>query len=109
MHHSLQLLAGLPGETRVCCAHEYTLSNLKFARAVEPKSTALAAYTDWCEEQRAAGLPTLPGRIDMETAVNPFMRCDQPAVIDAARQHGCDSKDAVAVFAALRQWKNGFQ
>jgi hydroxyacylglutathione hydrolase len=54
-------------------------------------------------------LPTLPGRIDMETAVNPFMRCDEPAVIDAARQHGCDSDDAVAVFTALRQWKNGFQ
>jgi hydroxyacylglutathione hydrolase len=109
MHHSLQLLAGLPGDTRVCCAHEYTLSNLKFARAVEPRSAALAAYTDWCEQQRAAGLPTLPGRIDMETAVNPFMRCDDPAVIEAARQHGCDSEDPVAVFTALRQWKNGFQ
>jgi hydroxyacylglutathione hydrolase len=109
MHHSLQLLADLPGDTRVCCAHEYTLSNLKFARAVEPQSIALAAYTEWCEQQRAAGLPTLPGRIDMESAVNPFMRCDEPAVIDAARQHGCDSEDPVAVFAALRQWKNGFQ
>ena len=109
MHHSLQRLAGLPGDTRVCCAHEYTLSNLKFARAVEPQSAALAAYTGWCEERRAAGLPTLPARIDMEGAVNPFMRCTEPAVIDAARQHGCDSEDPVAVFAALRQWKNNFQ
>jgi hydroxyacylglutathione hydrolase len=99
----------LPGDTRVCCAHEYTLSNLKFARAVEPRSAALATYAGWCEERRAAGLPTLPARIDMERAVNPFMRCTEPAVIDAARQHGCDSEDPVAVLAALRQWKNSFQ
>ena len=109
MHRSLQRLAELPGDTRVCCAHEYTLSNLKFAHAVEPDSAELNGYTRWCEQQRTADLPTLPGRIDTERAVNPFLRCDVPSVISAARRHGSTSDDPVEVFAALRQWKNEFR
>lgn len=109
MHHSLQRLAQLPGNTRVCCAHEYTLSNLKFAHAVEPDSAELTSYTRWCEQQRAAGLPTLPGSIAMERAVNPFLRCDVAAVIGAARRHGAASDDPIDVFAALRQWKNEYR
>lgn len=109
MHHSLQTLAALPGDTRVCCAHEYTLANLKFARAVEPDSTALDRYTRRCEQQRADGLPTLPGRICDERAVNPFLRCDTAAVVDAARRHGAPNDQPVEVFAALRRWKNDFR
>jgi hydroxyacylglutathione hydrolase len=109
MHRSLQRLAELPGNTRVCCAHEYTLSNLKFAHAVEPDSAELTEYTRWCEQQRSAGLPTLPARLDTERAVNPFLRCDVPTVISAARSHGSTSDDPVEVFAALRQWKNEFR
>ncbi len=109
MHDSLQRLAGLPGNTRVCCAHEYTLSNLKFAQAVEPDSAALKDYTRWCEQQRAEGLPTLPARIATERAVNPFLRCEVATVINAAKRHGSTSDDPVDVFAALRQWKNEFR
>ena len=109
MHDSLQRLAELPGDTRVCCAHEYTLSNLKFAQAVEPESAELSSYVRWCEQQRTDGLPTLPGRIDRERAVNPFLRCDVAAVIGAARRHGSVNDDPVEVFTALRQWKNEFR
>ena len=70
MHASLQSLAALPGHTRVCCAHEYTLSNLRFAREVDPGNAALAAYIAWCEAERAAGRPTLPGRIGTEVGGN---------------------------------------
>jgi len=108
MHRSLSLLAELPGDTRVCCAHEYTLPNLKFARAVEPANVELAAYTAWCESRRAGGLPTLPSSIARERQVNPFLRCGEPAVAHSARDHGAPSNDAVAVLAALREWKNGF-
>ncbi len=108
MYGSLQRLAELPGHTRVCCAHEYTLSNLKFAHAVEPDNAELIDYTRWCEHQRAVGLSTLPSRIDRERAVNPFLRCDAAAVISSARRHGSPSDDAVEVFTALRQWKNEF-
>ena len=109
MHRSLSRLAGLPGNTRVCCAHEYTLSNLKFAHAVEPHNEDLAAYTRRCEALREQGIPTLPSTIGQERLVNPFLRCAEPAVIASARAHGAASDDGTEVFAALRQWKNDFR
>lgn len=109
MLHSLQRLAALPGATRVCCAHEYTLSNLRFARAVEPDNQALLAYELQCQALRTAGLATVPSRIDRELAINPFLRSTEPAVQAAARQQGAESNDPVAVFAAIRLWKNEFR
>lgn len=113
MHASLQSLAALPGETRVCCAHEYTLSNLRFAREVDPANPALATYAAWCEAERAAGRPTLPGRVGTERQINPFLRCAEPALREAARRHAPLKLPAapspVDVFATLREWKNGFR
>jgi len=109
MHHSLSRLAALPGATRVCCAHEYTLSNLKFAHAVEPVNAEVAEYIDWCRAQRAEGRPTLPSSIARERQINPFLRCDEAAVAHSARAHGADSDEPVAVLTALRQWKNDFR
>lgn len=108
MHDSLGKLAALPGDTRVCCAHEYTLSNLRFAAAVEPGNAAIAAHTAWCEAERAAGRPTLPSTIARERELNPFLRCGVPAVAHAARDHGAAGTDPVAVFTLLREWKNRF-
>ena len=109
MHASLDSLAGLPASTRVCCAHEYTLANLRFAQAVEPLNEALNLYADACKGLRADGLATLPSRIDTERDINPFLRCNQPAVVRAAASHGAAATDPVSVFAALRQWKNDFR
>jgi len=109
MHESLSRLAALPGNARVCCAHEYTLSNLKFARAVEPLNQDLLDYTAWCESQRAAGRPTLPSSIAREREVNPFLRVADNTVARSARTHGAESDAPVAVLAALRQWKNDFR
>lgn len=109
MHDSLCRLAALPGATRVCCAHEYTLANLRFARAVEPGNDSLTRYETECRALRDTGQATLPARIERERQINPFLRCDVEAVIDAARHHGAESTDPVAVFAALRQWKNEFR
>lgn len=108
---SLDALAALPDDTRVCCAHEYTLSNLRFARAVEPTNAELARYTEWCEAQRAAGLPTLPAELKAERQINPFLRSREACVTSAVRQHATLPADAdeVAVFGALRQWKNDFR
>jgi hydroxyacylglutathione hydrolase len=108
MHASLSLLAALPGATRVCCTHEYTLSNLRFARAVEPGNRDIVAHTAWCEDERARGRPTLPSTIGRERAINPFLRCAEPEVVGSAGAHGASSNEAVAVFAALREWKNRF-
>ena len=106
---SLDALASLPGDTRVCCAHEYTLSNLKFAQAVEPDNQDLADYTAHCQNLRARNEPTLPARMGRELAINPFLRVREPAVMAAARRRQPEAHDAVAVFATLRQWKNDFR
>jgi hydroxyacylglutathione hydrolase len=109
MHASLAKLAALPDETRVCCTHEYTLSNLRFAAAVEPHHAAREAYEQRCRALREQGRPTLPSTIGLEREVNPFLRCDVPDVAAAAQREGATDSSEVAVLAALREWKNRFR
>ena len=110
---SLDLLASLPATTRVCCAHEYTLSNLRFALAVEPSNTDLQTYAAHCQQLRAQGVSTLPAQLGMELQINPFLRARHPLVRHAVAQHAglsaLEQTDDVAVFAALREWKNDFK
>jgi hydroxyacylglutathione hydrolase len=108
MLDSLNKLADLPSHTRVCCTHEYTLSNLKFARAVEPNNAELIQYQQQCMAMREAGVPTLPSTIARELQINPFLRSDQAEVVHAAQKLVPTATDAVAVFTAIRQWKNNF-
>ncbi len=109
MHASLTRLAALPATTLVCCAHEYTLANLRFARAVEPHSLALAAHEAECQSLRDRGLPTLPSTLGRERMINPYLRCDQPEVIASAVARGADGRDPVSVLATIRQWKDNFR
>ena len=110
MHASLARLAALPGDTRICCAHEYTQANAAFALAVEPDNPPLRARADAIRRLRAAGQPTLPTRLDEERACNPFLRCAEPAVRAAAQRHAGRPLDSDAeVFGALRAWKDGFR
>ncbi|MBX3587660.1 MAG: hydroxyacylglutathione hydrolase [Ramlibacter sp.] len=106
---SLDALAGLPGDTRVCCTHEYTLANLRFARAVEPDNAELAAYSRRCEALRERGEPTLPSTLSLELQINPFLRSREPGVVRAARGFDKQAGDETSVFAAIRQWKNEFR
>lgn len=109
MHASLSRLAALPGDTRVCCGHEYTLANAAFARAVEPDNPALRRRTEHVHAMRQAGQPTLPSTLADERACNPFLRVDQPGVRAAVgRRLGGDAGGDVEVFAGLRHWKDGF-
>jgi hydroxyacylglutathione hydrolase len=110
MLQSLDKLARLAVDTRVCCAHEYTLSNLRFAQAVEPDNARLAAYTLACQTLRAQGTPTLPALLGQELQINPFLRSRQDAVRAAAARHaGTAAKDDAEAFAQLREWKNQFK
>ena len=109
MLQSLDTLAALPSATRVCCAHEYTLSNLKFALAVEPHNTDLQQYVQRCTQLRQQDLPTLPAHLHTERAINPFLRSREPDVVTAVQQHEPHAVDDIAIFAALRQWKNDFR
>lgn len=106
---SLNSLAALPDTTRVCCTHEYTLGNLKFACEIEPDNADLIAYTAHCKALRAQGVPTLPSSIAMEKSINPFLRTSQPAVMAAARRFNTPAVERDGTFAVLRQWKNQYR
>lgn len=108
MLDSLTCLANLPEDTRVCCAHEYTASGLVFASAVEPDNQALVSYQAQVQNLRAQGLPSLPSTIRQEKLINPFLRTHVPTVIAAAQRFDPKARLPVAVFAALRTWKNQF-
>ena len=109
MLQSLDSLAALPADTLVCCAHEYTLSNLAFAKAVEPANAALLQYDTACQAMRQAGRPTLPSSIGLERLVNPFLRSREPGIVEAVQRHDPAAQGEVSVFAALRSWKNNFK
>jgi hydroxyacylglutathione hydrolase len=106
---SLDSLAALPDTTRVCCTHEYTLSNLKFALAVEPGNADLQQYNAHCQDLRKRNTPTLPSTIAMERRINPFLRSRVPAVMAAARTHDAVMTEQAGAFATLRQWKNEYR
>lgn len=92
MFSSLQKLSALPEATKVCCGHEYTLSNIRYALSVEPDNAALKAFEAKAKSLRAEGKPTLPTTLGTEHAVNPFL-------------HARD----VAHFAELRTGKDNFR
>ena len=109
MHASLQRLAALPTDTRICCAHEYTQTNLAFARLVEPDNTSLAEYQMQVAAWRKADKPSLPARMETERAVNPFLRCHLASVASAAAKRlGRPATGEVEVFSAIRAWRNQF-
>lgn len=106
---SLDTLSALPDATRVCCTHEYTLSNLKFALAVEPDNQELQQYNAQCVALRAQNLPTLPSSMALERKINPFLRSRIPAVMAAAQAHDAAMVLQSGAFATLRQWKNDYR
>ena len=110
MSASLTKLRNLPPDTRVFCGHEYTAANLRFALTVEPTNRAALEYQARVDRVRAQGNPTLPSSLGLELQVNPFLRCDEPAVVRAAEAHAGRSLEApAAVFGVLRAWKDQFR
>ena len=109
MHDSLSRLMQLPDDTRVYCGHEYTLSNIRFAKAADPDNAALRELEAKAKNQRDQDLPTLPSTIGQEKATNPFVRVREPAVIASANRYaGKTLNDPVSVLGAIREWKNRF-
>ncbi len=110
MQRSLARLADLPGDTLIYSAHEYTLSNGRFAQCVEPDNRDLADRLDEVRIQVAAGRPTLPVTLASECLCNPFLRAHLATVRSAAAQHSqSELRSNTEVFAVLRQWKDGFR
>jgi hydroxyacylglutathione hydrolase len=107
---SLTRLAGLPADTKVYCAHEYTRSNLEFAMAVEADNVELARRRQEVGQLLDQRLPSLPSTLAEETATNPFLRCHQATVVEAARRHhGSHLSPGVEVFAEIRRWKDSWR
>jgi hydroxyacylglutathione hydrolase len=105
---SLDRLAALPGDTLICCGHEYTVANGRFAMAVEPDNLALEARIAQARLQRSRKLPTVPSQLGEERACNPFLRVDQPSVRRTLAARGEPAGDRTSAFAALRSWKDRF-
>ena len=109
MHHSLNKIKRLPDSTKIYCTHEYTQANVTFALAVEPNNIALQQYSKWVDEMRTANTPTLPSTLKEQKEINPFLRAHELCVKTAAEAY-CKNTlaDDVAVFTAVRRWKDEF-
>ncbi len=105
MWQSLNKLRKLPPETKVCCAHEYTLKNARFALTVDPENPKLKARYEEVKRLTEKGKPTVPSLMEEELATNPFLRADDPAL---QRQLGMEGRDPVEVFAELRRRRDRF-
>jgi hydroxyacylglutathione hydrolase len=107
LHDSLQKIAQLPDDTLIYCAHEYTLDNIGFAKWVEPDSADLLAREEASMALLDAGQATVPSLLSLELKTNPFLRTDQPQVIQrVAEATGKKLKNSAEVFAAMRTWKD---
>jgi hydroxyacylglutathione hydrolase len=100
---SLSKLRSLPDQTRIWCAHEYTLGNLKFALTVDPDNLELRQRFAAVQAARYQGEATVPSTLVLEKCTNPFLRWDQPSVQQAVQQ-----SDPVATFTILRRMKDQF-
>ncbi len=110
MHASLQSLALLPDSTEIFCAHEYTLSNIRFAKTVDADNAALLDREIFEKAKRHQRLSTLPSTLALEKATNPFLRCHENALDQAAERYlKHRPRNTVETFAALREMKNHFQ
>lgn len=107
MYQSLEKLRQLPPSTHIYCGHEYTQANLKFAETVEPHNQALQQRIQLTTSRREQHLPTVPSTLALELETNPFLRCNEPSVVQAAeRKAGKALTSPEEVFSVLREWKN---
>lgn len=106
---SFKRINGLPAETLLYPAHEYTASNLRFGLTIEPDNIAMQQALIHAEEHRAQGVPTLPVTLEHERAVNVFLRVKEPSVIaGVAAKMNIDNDEPLTIFSALRELKNNF-
>ena len=109
LYASLQKISAFPAQTKIYCAHEYTLNNLRFAQQVEPNNQHINERIEKIIKLRAKNLPSIPSLLIEEQQTNPFLRCDIAEVILHVERHTKKSlNNPLAVFAELRRWKDGF-
>lgn len=106
---SIAVFDALADDVRICCGHEYTLDNIAFAKEVEPDNAALLAWEQEATALRKDDRPTLPVTLGAERGYNPFLRAEEPAVVEAASSFAKTKlKTKTEVLGALRAWKDSF-
>ena len=109
MFDSLNILSSLPKNTLVYCAHEYTLSNLAFAKTLMPCNQDLLTYIKECEDKRQKNLPTIPATLSTELKINPFLRYEDPEIYSSLAKQGLIKEHShLEVFRAVRKAKDSF-
>lgn len=110
LFNALEKIKSLPDNTLLYPAHEYTLSNLEFAAHVDPQNHTIRAHKDRVIAQREQQQPSLPTSLQIEKAINPFLRCHLPEIqknISTLSQTTCT--DALSTFIAMRMLKDHFK
>ncbi|NKF52595.1 hydroxyacylglutathione hydrolase [Shewanella sp. WXL01] len=109
MHHSLSELAKLDDSTKVYCAHEYTLANLAFAKAIEPNNDDLMAYAKQAVTRRDNQLATIPTNIGLEKSINPFLRAHCETIWQhLQKEYSLTVNDPLQAFTSIRKLKDEF-
>lgn len=109
LYASLQKICRLPDNTKIYCAHEYTVNNLRFAHTVEPRNKNITQRMEHVSALREKDTPSIPSLLLEEKQTNPFLRCEIPDIIEQVeKQMKRPLNCAIKVFSALREWKNVF-
>jgi len=109
MFKALKKIASLPDDTKIYCAHEYTLNNLRFAEIFEPGNTAITERIKQVTALRKNNEASLPSILSIEKETNPFLRCDSPVIKKQVESHFKRQLDTpLEVFRWLRKWKDSF-
>ncbi|MBP2280874.1 hydroxyacylglutathione hydrolase [Psychrobacter sp. PL19] len=109
LYASFKRLNGLPTETLLYPAHEYTASNMRFGLSIEPDNMAMQQALTQAEEKTTQGIPTLPVTLEHERAVNVFLRADEVSVIAGVEtKKNLEDDNPLTIFTALRELKNDF-
>lgn len=107
MYQSFCKINALPDETIICCAHEYTLTNMKFALSILPDDQAIKEYYSKVNDLRAKNLMTLPVTLQNERQINVFLRTEDPDLIEVINKE-TNLQQPEARFAWLRTKKDNF-
>ena len=108
MYESLLKLKNLPNNTKIYCGHEYTLSNLEFAKEAEPFNQNILSRYNEVIKLREKRIPSLPSLLSTELKTNPFLRCDSKEVQENISTKFNTLKETKEIFKALRLWKDNF-
>ena len=108
MFNALKKLSEYPKNTKIFCGHEYTLSNLEFAKQVDPKNEELKSEYIKAQNLGLSDIPTLPSNLKKELKINPFLRCGHADIKERIIKKFDAKNNDLEIFTALRKWKDNF-